>query len=167
MSSRYQQSYEVALMLLQKLVPMTEKSSDMSFAFLFDMAEVFEKFVGKMYQEIDSTTKLQKKGVFGSLHLKPDIVMSDRIIDTKYKMVRDRGDLSTQDKYQMFVYGVNFKIEETMLLYPKHLVDIDDNLELGRGEDMIGLKMRSLDLGFDGGYSEFICEIKESLGAII
>jgi 5-methylcytosine-specific restriction enzyme subunit McrC len=166
MSSRYQQSYEVALMLLQKLVPMTEKSSDRSFAFLFDMAEVFEKFVGKMYQKIDSTTKLQKKGIFGSLHLKPDIVMSDRIIDTKYKMVRDRGDLSTQDKYQMFVYGVNFKIKETMLLYPKHLVDIDDNLELGRGEDMIGLKMRSLDLGFDGGYSEFICEIKERLEEI-
>ena len=66
----------------------------------------------------------------------------------------------------MFVYGVNFKIEETMLLYPKHLVDIDDNLELGRGKDMIGLKMRSLDLGFDGGYSEFICEIKERLEKI-
>jgi 5-methylcytosine-specific restriction enzyme subunit McrC len=146
---------------------MTEKSSDRSFAFLFDMAEVFEKFVGKMYQKIDSTTKLQKKGVFGSLHLKPDIVMSDIIIDTKYKMVRDRGDLSTQDKYQMFVYGVNFKIEETMLLYPKHLVDIDDNLKLGRGEDMIGLKMRSLDLGFDGGYSEFLKKTIERILCII
>jgi hypothetical protein len=39
-------------------------------------------------------------------------------------------------------------------------------LELGRGEDMIGLKMRSLDLGFDGGYSEFVCEIKERLEEI-
>ena len=35
-------------MLLQKLVPMTEKSSDRSFAFLFDMNELFEDFIGNI-----------------------------------------------------------------------------------------------------------------------
>ena len=40
MSSRYQPSYEMALMILQRLVPMTENSSDRSFAFLFKMNEV-------------------------------------------------------------------------------------------------------------------------------
>ena len=163
MSSRYQKSYSVALMILNRLVPMTNKSDGQSFAFLFDMAEVFEKFVGKLYKEIDSYTQLQMQKNFGSLYLKPDIVTADKIIDTKYKKVKDRGDLVTQDKYQMFVYGVNFGVKDTLLLYPKHLVDIDDRLELGKGDDMVRLEMRSLDLGFDGGYGEFVCEIKRRL----
>ncbi len=160
MNSRYKKSYEVALMILQKLLPMTETSRDKSFAFLFDMAEVFEKFVGKMYKEIDYTTQLQQHGNFGSLVLKPDIMTRNKIIDTKYKKVNKRGNLAAQDKYQMSAYGMNFKVKDTMLLYPKHLVDIDDNLELGKGDDMIRLKMRSLDLGFDGGLKGYVNEMR-------
>ncbi len=163
MNSRYKKSYEVALMILQKLVPMTQNSTDKSFAFLFDMSEVFEKFVGRMYMEIDSTTQLQKQGNFGSLVLKPDIMTANKIIDTKYKKVNDRSDLSVQDKYQMFAYGVNFKVKDTMLLYPKHLVDVDDNLELGKGDEMVRLEMKSLDLGFDGGYDEYINNVRNKL----
>jgi len=163
MSSRYRQSYEMALMILQKLVPMTGKSEDKSFAFLFNMAMVFEKFVGKLYQEIDSTTVLQKQGNYGSLILKPDIYTNSLIIDTKYKKISQRGDLSVQDKYQMFVYGVNFGIENTMLLYPKYIEDIDDDLKLGKDDKMVYLKMKSLDLDFYGGYEEFVVEIRERL----
>jgi len=163
MNRRYKKSYEVALMILHKLIPMTQNSREKSFAFLFDMSEVFEKFVGRMYKEIDSTTTLQKQGNFGSLVLKPDIMTESKIIDTKYKKVNDRNDLSVQDKYQMFVYGVNFKIKDTMLLYPNHLVDVDDDLELGKGDELIRLKMKSLNLRFDGGYSEFVNEIKDRL----
>lgn len=163
MNSRYKKSYEIALMILQKLVPMTQTSTDKSFAFLFDMAEVFEKFVGRMYVEIDSTTQLQKQGNFGSLVLKPDIMVVNKIIDTKYKKVNNRSDLSVQDKYQMFAYGVNFKVKNTMLLYPKHLLDVDDSLELGKGDELIRLEMRSLDLGFDGGYDRYIDAVKNRL----
>ena len=163
MNSRYKKSYEVALMILQKLVPMTEKSTDKSFAFLFDMAEIFEKFVGRLYREIDSSTQLQKQGNFGSLVLRPDIMTANKIIDTKYKKVNNRGDLSVQDKYQMFAYGVNFKVKDTMLLYPKHLVDVDDNLELGKGDEMVRLEMRSWDLGFYGGFEGYMDEIKNRL----
>jgi len=163
MNSRYKKSYEVALMILQKLVPMTQKSTDKSFAFLFDMSEVFEKFVGKMYKEIDSSTQLQVQRNFGSLQLKPDIVTADKIIDTKYKKVNDRSDLSVQDKYQMFVYGVNFKVRETMLLYPKHFVDVDDRLSLGEGDELIWLSMKSLDLNSNKEYSKYIFEIKERI----
>ena len=166
MNSRYKKSYEVALMILHKLVPMTQNSTDKSFAFLFDMAEVFEKFVGRMYGEIDSSTQLQKQGNFGSLVLKPDIMTATKIIDTKYKKVNDRSDLSVQDKYQMFAYGVNFKVKDTMLLYPKHWVDVNDNLELGKGDEMVRLEIRSLDLGFGGGYTQFVSEIKNRLKRI-
>ncbi len=160
-NSRYKKSFDIALMLLKRLIPMTNSSQDRSFAFLFDMAEVFEKFVGKIYQEVDSSTILQKPGNFGSLVLRPDIYTESLIIDTKYKKLDSRGDLSVQDKYQAFVYGVNFGVSDTMLLYPKHLRDIDDRLELGKGEDLIRLKLKSLDLGFDGGYWEFIDEIRD------
>ena len=154
-------------MILEKLVPLTQKSSDKSFVFLFDMAVVFEKFVGRLYQEIDSSTELQKKGVFNHLHLKPDIVMDKIIIDTKYKIVQNRGDLSTQDKYQAFVYGINFDIRGMMLLYPKHLYDIDDDLELGKDGNMVNLRLKSLDLDFSGGYNEFIKKIKNRLENLI
>jgi len=160
-NSRYKKSYDIALMLLQKLIPITKSSQDRSFVFLFDMAEVFEKFVGKMYQEVDSSTVLQKQGNFGSLVLRPDIYTESLIIDTKYKRLGGRSDLSVQDKYQAFIYGVNFGVKDTMLLYPKHLRDIDDRLELGKGEDLIRLRLKSLDLGFDGGYWEFIDEIRD------
>ena len=161
MSIRYKKSYDIALMLLKKLIPTTDKSNNLSFAFLFNMAEVFENFVGKMYQELDSSTSLQTQKDFGNLRLKPDIITKNMIIDTKYKKLNSRSDLSVQDKYQSFVYGVNFGVKDIMLLYPKHLVDIYDNLELGKGEDLIRLNLRSLDLRFDGGYNEFIDEIKK------
>jgi len=167
MNSRYKKSYEVALMILQKLIPMTQHSTDKSFAFLFDMAEVFEKFVGRLYKEVDSSTQLQKQGNFGSLILKPDIVTSDCIIDTKYKKVNSREELKRDDKYQMYVYGKNFACKDTMLLYPKHSEDVDDDLELGKGEKLIRLKMKSLDLEFDGGYGAFVDEIRNRLEVII
>ncbi len=113
--------------------------------------------------EIDSSTQLQKQGNFGSLVLKPDIMTERKIIDTKYKKVNNRGDLSVQDKYQMFAYGVNFKVKDVMLLYPKHLVDVNDGLDLGKDDDLIKLKMRSLDFGFYGGYGEFIQTMKIKL----
>jgi len=107
MNSRYKKSYEVALMILQKLVPMTDKSTDKSFAFLFDMAEVFEKFVGRLYGEIDSSTDLKFSQSYGQLYLKPDILTANQIIDVKYKIPTEKGKVSRDDKYQMFVYGTN------------------------------------------------------------
>ena len=52
------------------------------------------------------------------------------------------------------------KIRNTMLLYPKHLFDIKQDLKLGIGDNLVELKMRSLDLNFEGNYEEFIEKIK-------
>lgn len=165
MSNRYQKSYQLAMMILHRLIPLTSKNTQ-SFAFLFDMSEVFEKFIGNIYKSINPTTKLQGEKVFGNLSLKPDIVTDDMIIDTKYKIVKNREDLATADKYQMFTYGTNFGIKETMLLYPKHIYDVMEDLELGTDEKIIGLKMRSVDLSFDGGYEEYVEELKNRVGGI-
>ena len=46
----------------------------------------------------------------------------------------------------MFAYVVNFKVKDTMLLYSEHLDGVNDNLELGKEDALIRLKMRSLDM---------------------
>lgn len=165
LNNRFKDSFEFAILLLSKSIPMFSKDKK-SFAFLFDMNELFEKFIGRIYESIDSSTKLQNQRNFGSLQLKPDIITSTMIIDTKYKKVKNREDLSVADKYQMFVYGTNFGVKDTMLLYPKHIQMIKDDLKLGKDDKMIELKMRSVDLDFDGGYGEFLDEIRNSLRKI-
>jgi 5-methylcytosine-specific restriction enzyme subunit McrC len=166
LSYRFKHSYELGVLLLQKLIPMFTQERK-SFAFLFDMNELFENFIGKIYESVDATTQLQKQKNYGSLVLKPDIVTASTIIDTKYKRVKNRQDLAVADKYQMFAYGTNFHLKETMLLYPKHIEEIYEDLELGKNDTMIHLKMRSIDLEFDGGYEEFIVEIKKRLEGLL
>ena len=160
LNQRYEKSFKLAIMILKALISDVKDANKNSFTFLFDMAEVFEKFVGNIYKKIDTNVKLQSQRNFGNLQLKPDIISNNTIIDTKYKIVKNKEDLATNDKYQMFTYGINFNIRNTMLLYPKHLFDIKEDLKLGINENCVELKMRSLDLNFDGNYKEFIEEIK-------
>ncbi len=165
LNSRFKESFEFALLLLNKSIPLFEKDKK-SFAFLFDMNELFEKFIGKIFKELDPSTKLQNQKNFGNLQLKPDIITTNMIIDTKYKILKSRDDLAVSDKYQMFVYGTNFGIKNTMLLYPKHLEHFDYELRLGKDEREIGLKVKSIDLGCDGGYGEFVDEMKKRVGEL-
>lgn len=165
LNNRFKHHFEFAMLLLQKFIPIFEKDKQ-SFAFLFDMNELFEKFIAKIFKSVDSTTQIQKEARFGNLVLKPDIITNDLIIDTKYKKVKNKDDLNRDDKYQMFVYGINFEIKNTMLLYPKHLKDINENLNLGKEDKLIKLMMRSIDLDFDGGYEGFIEEMKRRIKEI-
>ena len=167
LNSRFKESFEFALLLLNKSIPLFAKDKK-SFAFLFDMNELFEKFIGRIFKEIDPTTKLQNQKKFGNLQLKPDIITTNMIIDTKYKILKSRDDLSTNDKYQMFVYGTNFGIKNTMLLYPKHLEHFDYEMVLGEDDREIGLKIRSVDFGCEScGYTEFIDEKKKRIKGIL
>jgi 5-methylcytosine-specific restriction enzyme subunit McrC len=165
LSKRYKDSFEFAILLLSKSIPLFSQDKK-SFVFLFDMNDLFEEFIGRIYKDIDSSATTQTQKSFGNLQLIPDIMTSSMIIDTKYKKVKNISDLSVPDKYQMFVYGTNFKVQDTMLLYPKYKDVVDEDLELGIGDKMIRLKMRSIDLDFDGGYDEFIYEIRARLKLI-
>jgi len=159
---RFKKSFDIAMLILKSLSTQVNNSKNQSFSFLFDMSEVFEKFIGNLYKKIDSSTKLQNVKYYGNLKLKPDIVTNSMIIDTKYKLVKNKDDLKTHDKYQMFTYGINFGKRETMLLYPKHIVDLDEEpLKLGKNENLVRLKMRSIDLKCDDeGFEMYIDEIR-------
>ena len=168
LNERFKRTFEMALMILKMLSPLVDSNDNKSFAFLFDMAEVFEKFIGNIYKTIDNSAKLQYQKNFGNLQLKPDIVTNNMIIDTKYKIVSNKDDLATNDKYQMFAYGINFGIKNTMLLYPKHFQKDfkDEDLKLGTGDNEVSLKMRSIDLKCDENYEKFIKEIRVKLKKI-
>ena len=163
-NQRFKNSFKIALMILKRLI-FDFRDGQRSFSFLFDMNELFEKFIGKIYKSLDKDTKLQTQNNFGNLQLKPDIIYKNKIIDTKYKLVKNKDDLKTSDKYQMFSYGTNYQ-KNTMLLYPKHLHDVDEELRLGKDEKEVKLQMKSVDLSFSGKYEEFILEIKKRLEEI-
>ena len=162
LNNRFKHSFEFALLLLKKSIPIFEKDKK-SFAFLFNMNDLFEKFIANIYKSIDKTTRTQEQRYFGNLQLNPDIIFQNVIIDTKYKIVKNKKDLKVADKYQMFVYGTNFEIQDTMLLYPKHLDIVNEDLQLGKDNKMLKLKMRSIDLDFLGEYDAYIDEISNRL----
>lgn len=164
LNHRFKKSFDIAMLILKSMSSLVNNSKSQSFSFMFDMSEVFEKFIGNIYKDIDKSTKLQNERYFGNLKLKPDILTNDLIIDTKYKLVKDKEDLKTHDKYQMFTYGINFGIKKMMLLYPKHIYDVDDFLKLGKEDYLVNLKMKSIDLKCeDEGFEMYIDKIKKRL----
>ncbi|MFY9089960.1 McrC family protein [Arcobacter aquimarinus] len=163
---RFKTSFEIALLLLRQSIPLFNKDKK-SFAFLFDMNVLFEKFISRMVKELDNNAKIQNKDNFGDLTLKPDIILKNQIIDTKYKKLNSLDDIKQSDKLQAFSYGINYKVENVMLLYPKHLDNIKYDLVLGK-ESIVNLKIRTIDLNFNGNnYKEYIDEIRIKIGEVI
>ena len=157
---RFKTSFEIALLLLRQSIPLFHKDKK-SFAFLFDMNVLFEKFIARMVKELDNNAKIQNQDNFGDLTLKPDIILKNQIIDTKYKRIKSIEDIKQSDKLQAFSYGINYKVENVMLLYPKYLDNVKYDLVLGK-ESIVNLKIRTIDLNFSGNnYKEYIDEIRK------
>jgi 5-methylcytosine-specific restriction enzyme subunit McrC len=165
LNQRFKTSYEVALLLLQRSIPLFSQGKK-SFAFLFDMNILFEKFIAKVVKSIDLKAKIQNKDSFGDLVLKPDIILDNLIIDTKYKKLKSIDDIKQSDKLQAFAYGINYNVDNVILLYPKHLDEVDENLLLGGKNKQVNLKITCIDLSFDGKYNEYIEKIKNRLEII-
>ncbi len=108
------------------------KGSDLAFALLFDMNELFESYVGHYLKKQGYDVSLQdkqhhlafseQKGVYA---LRPDIVIDKgRVIaDTKWKLLnqeKTRQGIGGSDLYQMYAYGTKYSNCEGMyLIYPK------------------------------------------------
>jgi len=167
LNGRFKDSFEFALLLLKKSIPMFDDGKK-SFAFLFDMNELFEKFIGQMIKNnYDNVIIPNKNKKFGELYLRPDIIKDNMIIDCKYKCITDDKIASREDRYQMYIYANNYdNMTHTMLLYPKHIDNIEKTIVLGDNHKKVELKMRSIDLYFNGGYEEYIEHMKKRLGDI-
>jgi 5-methylcytosine-specific restriction enzyme subunit McrC len=167
---RFKTSFEVAILLLKQSIPLFNQDKK-SFAFLFDMNVLFEKFIARIVkEEYDNVEVPIKSKKFGELYLKPDIIVKSKnlIIDCKYKILEKSSIASRDDRYQMYVYANNFKnINSTILLYPRHLDNIDKAISLGENEKQVELKMKSIDLNFSGEYEEYIEKIKYEVRKIV
>lgn len=161
LNQRFKTSFEIAILLLKQSIPLFSQDKK-SFAFLFDMNILFEKFIARMIIEIEPKAKIQNSDEFGNLILKPDIILNNQIIDTKYKKIKSIEDIKQSDKFQAFAYGVSYGVNNVMLLYPRHLDEIKYDLILGKDDKKVELKIRSIDLNFMGNdYKEYIDEIRK------
>lgn len=164
---RFKTSFEIALLLLKQSIPLFNQDKK-SFAFLFDMNVLFEKFIARMVKELDNNAKIQNQDNFGVLTLKPDIILKNQIIDTKYKRIKSIEDIKQSDKLQAFAYGINYGVKNVMLLYPKDEKDVIYDLVLGKDNNKVELKIRTIDLNYDkDSFNEYIYEIRNRIGEIV
>ncbi len=169
---RFKDSFELALLLLNQFIPLFQKDKK-SFAFLFDMNVLFEKFIGKVVKNTYENISIPKENEdFGKLSLRPDIILNDQrlIIDCKYKIKNNKDGINREDKYQMYVYGNNYykKIDKTILLYPKYNDEIKNSFVLGDNERKVPLEIRTLDLKMEiNTYSNYIKKITKEIKEII
>ncbi|TLT08588.1 restriction endonuclease [Aliarcobacter thereius] len=167
LNQRFKTSFEIAILLLKQSIPLFSQDKK-SFAFLFDMNILFEKFIARIVKSLDDNAKIQNQDKFGDLILKPDIILDNQIIDTKYKKLNSLDDLKQSDKLQAFAYGINYEFKNVMLLYPKHLDNIKYDLVLGKDDKKVELKIRCIDLNYDkDGFDEYICEIKKRVEELL
>lgn len=160
---RFKESYNLAKFLLRNLTKGKVKNSK-SFSFMFNMDILFEDFIGKLFKEV-LNAKLQKIGYFGNLKLEPDIIIDNLIIDLKYKVFKNSS--KKDDKYQMYIYGNNFEIKNTMLLYPRHLQNVNEKLQLGNNKHKIFMSAKTVDLSSELDYKEYILEMKKRVIEIV
>mgnify|MGYP003589333126 CR=1 FL=1 len=166
LNQRFKTSFEIAILLLKQSIPLFSQDKK-SFAFLFDMNVLFEKFIARMVKELDNNAKIQNQDNFNDLILKPDIILKNQIIDTKYKKIKSIEDIKQSDKLQVFAYGVNYRVDNVMLLYPRHLDEIKYDLVLGKDDKKVELKIRSIDLNFSGNdYKDYINEIRKRVESL-
>lgn len=138
LNSRFEPSLLLAKMLLNGFSSIGNKGDDKSFAILFEMNDVYEKYITNLLRlnlnkynvySQHSKYKLLKnektdRDIFS---LKPDIVIEvdgkeELIIDTKWKNIDknlNRYGVKRDDFYQMYAYLTRYKDSKSaILLYP-------------------------------------------------
>ncbi|NLE61564.1 MAG: hypothetical protein GX616_24695 [Planctomycetes bacterium] len=148
LNERFRPAFGMARLFLQSLAPELMIGDRRNIAFMLDMNQLFEQFVGQFVVRhrsqilpaswADAKIHLQSAGraVYlaeslpdhqPSFRLIPDIVFSDAlncgrlIIDTKYKQLDPlarRYRVSESDMYQMVAYATRLDCPNVLLLYP-------------------------------------------------
>lgn len=150
LSSRFEENFLLAKMILGSYSSIGNKGSDKSFAILFEMNNVYERYITNLLRRnldkyiIHSQHNKYKllrnentdKDIF-SLILDIVIEVDNKerlIIDTKWKRInesKNRHGVKREDLYQMYAYLTRYKdVKSSILLYPSaHEDNKDDFLE--------------------------------------
>lgn len=171
LNSRFESSLLLAKMILNGYSSTGNKGDDKSFAILFEMNEVYERYISNLlsihledYIVHSQHTKYKllrnektSKNIFS---LKPDIVIEHNkkykiIIDTKWKKIDSntiRHGVKREDFYQMYAYLTKYEdANAAILLYPsnENIHNDDEYLESWSLEDEQSKKIRVYNIGLD------------------
>lgn len=140
LSIRYKPVLAMARLFIEGNSPDIVSGGGDGFALLFDMNQLFERYVGavakRTFVKDGLTVSLQgptrylarlNSGIPVFL-LKPDIVAKNDggiafIIDTKWKRLKEqayREGVTSTDVYQMYAYSTQYAAPDVFLLYPHH-----------------------------------------------
>ena len=144
----YESVIEICKVFLDKKSFTPYKGENISFAILFDMNKLFESFVGYWFKKHCDNVKLQHKKYYlfdvdKKYRLTPDIVIENKIFDTKWKIIESLDDILGNDFYQMFAYSQKYNSKEVTLIFPR-VYNIEEK-EFGFDEEY-KLKVRFIDL---------------------
>ena len=146
LNSRFEESFLLAKMILGSYSSIGNKGSYKSFAILFEMNDVYERYITNLLEmNLDKYIIHSQHNKYKLLRnentdrdifsLIPDIVIEvdnkERlIIDTKWKRInesKNRHGVKREDLYQMYAYLTRYKdVKSSILLYPS---DYNDNKE--------------------------------------
>lgn len=127
----YRRSIELAKLILLNFSPDIQSGSNNVIAILFDMNELWEKYIYRMLRKDQgignyTVSSQQSLKFWETKRIRPDIVYEKEIdgekqtfvIDTKWKLI-DSNKPGDNDLKQMYAYNMYWDSVKSILLYPK------------------------------------------------
>ncbi len=122
---RYRRALELARMITLHYSPDLRAGSHAVLAILFDMNQLFERYIQQQLQHyLDKEWLIRaqaSKPFWAQRKLRPDLWLSHHgkhyILDTKWKILK-RPSPSDEDLRQMFAYNHSFEATQSLLVYP-------------------------------------------------
>jgi 5-methylcytosine-specific restriction endonuclease McrBC regulatory subunit McrC/ankyrin repeat protein len=118
LNSRFETLFNQARTIFYNYMPYTAKIDSTPFwSILFDMNYLFEKFVETLFKKSGIPFVSQKShSIYDKIKVVPDIILDDFIVDTKYKIYKDRP--NREDIYQLITYVSTLKKRKGYFIAP-------------------------------------------------
>ncbi|MGM0882452.1 MAG: McrC family protein [Bacillota bacterium] len=135
---RFQDSFNLAKLLLTHSAPVSSQGRRRNSSLLFKMNDLFEAYIALLAQNVSDrvTVKDRRYKLLikedtgrGAFQLEPDLLIENQmgkqiIVDNKWKFIqsrRSRHGVKREDFYQMYAYLTRYKeVDTVILLYPHH-----------------------------------------------
>ena len=169
---KYEPLFNLAKLFYYNSGPNLNKGDEYTFSFLVPVNQLFEKYTYEvMSRNISKNYSVKYQGPSKYLAnvnnkqkflLRPDITIFENnnirfIIDTKYKkasMEEGKLQISQSDIYQMLAYGVRYKCNNIILIYPMFLGDNKEEvllseIDIESHNNIVNIKVIKIDLELD------------------
>ena len=155
LNEHYRPVHNLAGVLLRWLSPGGAEGDRRFPAFLVNMYRLFENFIRvAVANSLRGTAQVRKPGLLpldeaGRRRIQPDLLFEESGVpvlvgDCKYKRVGLDVE-SNADLYQVLAYCTSLGLNRGVLVYPRHLVDVDDELVVSNSRTR--LRRVTIDLG--------------------